>query len=357
MKRRIRNIVADVCRAAGILRYSERRNSGSLTVLCYHRVLPQAQKVRYFAPELVVTPEAFRAHCRMLREQFNVLPLSKAIDAWRAGEQCDRPLAAITFDDGYWDNAYFAAPILADFRLPATFFVVADFVGTAAVLWFDRLARAYAHLQRAHKTSDAWKAASDSGLDSASIGKLAGCRCAGELVSRAKALTSEQRNRLMDFMSAAAGLGGGEEQQDDRLMDWQQLAALANAGHEIGSHGLTHEILPQLDDHALESEVAESRRIIERRLDVPVRAFCYPNGDVDDRVVRAVQSAGYRSAVSVEPGVNEPACDPYRLKRWFINEDRLAGPSGRASDTLLRMEICSLADRIFRRRRRRAVPL
>lgn len=325
--------------------------------MCYHRVLPQAQKVRYFAPELVITPEAFRAHCRMLREQFNVLPLSKAIDAWRAGEQCDRPLAAITFDDGYWDNAHFAAPILAAFRLPATFFVVADFIGTAAVLWFDRLARAYDQLQRARKTSDAWKAASERGLDSASIGKLAGCRCAGELVSRAKELASEQRNRLMDFMSATAGLGGGEEQQDDRLMDWQQLAALASAGHEIGSHGLTHEILPQLDDRALESEVAESRRLIERRLDVPVRAFCYPNGDVDDRVVRAVQLAGYRSAVSVEPGVNEPACDPYRLKRWFINEDRLAGPSGRASDTLLRMEICSLADRVFRRRRRRAVPL
>ena len=97
------------------------------------------------------------------------------------------------------------------------------------------------------------------------------------------------------------------------------------------------------------------RRLIERRLGVSVRAFCYPNGDVDDRVVRAVQLAGYRSAVSVEPGVNEPACDPYRLRRWFINEDRLAGPSGKASDTLLRMEICSLADRVFRRRRRRAV--
>ena len=96
--------------------------------------------------------------------------------------------------------------------------------------------------------------------------------------------------------------------------------------------------------------------MLTERLAAPPRAFCYPNGDQDERVVRIVESAGYDSAVGIEPGVNQPVCDSFRLKRWFIHEGRLAGPNGRASDTLLRMELCSLSDRVFRRGRRRAVP-
>ena len=136
-------------------------------------------------------------------------------------------------------------------------------------------------------------------------------------------------------------------------MDWRHLAELADHGHEIGSHSARHEILPQLDDVSLEAEVAGSRRTLEEGLGRPVRSFCYPNGDVDERVARAVAAAGYRCAVTVESGSNKPGCDAYRLKRWFIHEDRLAGTRGQTSPTVLRMELCSLAEHVFGRRRRK----
>ena len=138
-------------------------------------------------------------------------------------------------------------------------------------------------------------------------------------------------------------------------MDWSQLAALAKAGHEIGSHSATHEILPLLDDAALEAEVAGSRRTLEQELGVPVRAFCYPNGDFDERTIRAVAAAGYLCAVSVLQGNNDAAAEPYRLRRRFIHEDRLAGPRSKPSSTLLRLELSGLADRVFMRNRAREV--
>ena len=134
-------------------------------------------------------------------------------------------------------------------------------------------------------------------------------------------------------------------------MDWRQLTSLADQGQEIGSHGAAHEALPQLDDVSLEAEVAGSRRTLESGLNRPVRSFCYPNGDVDGRVAGAVKAAGYHCAVTIEPGSNSLGQDVYCLKRRFIHEDRLAGPRGKASDTLLRMELCGLADRAFGRRR------
>src|SRR5262249_48692534 len=45
---------------------------------------------------------------------------------------------AITFDDGYRDNYDYAAPILREYNLPATFFVTTEFIGSNVVPWWDR---------------------------------------------------------------------------------------------------------------------------------------------------------------------------------------------------------------------------
>jgi peptidoglycan/xylan/chitin deacetylase (PgdA/CDA1 family) len=45
---------------------------------------------------------------------------------------------AITFDDGYRDNFENAAPVLERLGLPATFFLVTQWMGTDVVPWWDR---------------------------------------------------------------------------------------------------------------------------------------------------------------------------------------------------------------------------
>ena len=93
MRKRIRNVIAGICRGVGILGYSERRNLGSWTMLCYHRVLPFDRKERYFQQGLVVTPDAFRMHCRALRERYDVLPLRAVLDARPRTNGTGRPIA------------------------------------------------------------------------------------------------------------------------------------------------------------------------------------------------------------------------------------------------------------------------
>lgn len=100
-------------------------------VVCFHRVRPGPS-----SSSLTVTPEAFDEFCRFFADAFDVVPLADVVAALDEGRP--RPHAlAITFDDGYHDNLQYAAPILRRWRLPATFFVVTQWIGTDIVAWWD----------------------------------------------------------------------------------------------------------------------------------------------------------------------------------------------------------------------------
>ena len=100
--------------------------------------------------------------------------------------------------------------------------------------------------------------------------------------------------------------------------DWQVIAAAARQGVDIGVHSATHRRLPRLTDAELQREVSMSRRVVEREAGVTPDFFAYPYGLWDERVQAAVQAAGYRGAVTVEPGLNTAGADPWALRRVAI---------------------------------------
>lgn len=100
-----------------------RLGRGRLTVLNYHQVKDPADD--YSSVSIV----AFRQQMQFLKDHYRVLPLSEAIRAMSASRNPDR-IVAITFDDGYLDNATIAAPILHALGLPACFFVSTEMIGS-----------------------------------------------------------------------------------------------------------------------------------------------------------------------------------------------------------------------------------
>jgi len=85
------------------------------------------------------------------------------------------------------------------------------------------------------------------------------------------------------------------------LMDWDTLKSLDPDLITIGSHTLTHPILPTLDEAAIQFEMTESRRQLEQKLNRAVKYFCYPNGAFHAPAVRAAQQT-YSAAVTAENG-------------------------------------------------------
>jgi peptidoglycan/xylan/chitin deacetylase (PgdA/CDA1 family) len=89
------------------------------------------------------------------------------------------------------------------------------------------------------------------------------------------------------------------------LMSADQVAELAAAGMEIGSHSATHRRLAGIGADRLEAEVASSRARLGDLLGTPIRGFAYPYGSMDAAARQAVRDAGYDWACAVQASVPE----------------------------------------------------
>ncbi len=106
----------------------------------------------------------------------------------------------------------------------------------------------------------------------------------------------------------------GEAQET--IMDAIQVRDWLAAGHEIGSHSLTHPFLTRLPLDKAREEITASKKLLEDLSGRAVEHFCYPYGDWNEPVRDLVMQAGYRTACTTEPGVNTPATHPFELRRF-----------------------------------------
>jgi len=98
-----------------------------------------------------------------------------------------------------------------------------------------------------------------------------------------------------------------------------QVRRLIAAGWEIDAHTLTHRDLTTLDPATVRHEVGGSRSVLRRDFHVPVDAFAYPAGRYDATAEAAVRAAGYRAAVTTQPGLAHMNADRAALPRVRVN--------------------------------------
>ena len=345
LKQRVRRWVDLGCVATGLLQRGERRMRSGLTILMYHRVLPAEVCAGYPLGSLVMPVDAFEAQVAWLSRHARVVPVNEALEHLASGESDTQPRVAISFDDGYADNHEYAAPILEAHGLRATFFVATDFVGGQGPFWFDRAADAWVRLapEQRHELLGGLHAELEPGgpplLPARPIE-------IGSWMSALKKLPVGDRDRWVDQASNRAS-ERAKSQFDASLyapMTPDQVRELAGRGHEVASHGVSHAILPLLNDIALARELEEARAVLSDWIGGQVPGFCYPNGDSDARVRAAARVAGYRYACGTRAGMNTRADDPYDLRRRPVAMQRVFGPGGRHSVLGFRSELAGLRE-------------
>jgi peptidoglycan/xylan/chitin deacetylase (PgdA/CDA1 family) len=101
----------------------------------------------------------------------------------------------------------------------------------------------------------------------------------------------------------------------EALMDKQQVRDWLDAGHEIGSHSMTHASLDRLSVRDAREEVISSKRKLEDMFGIPIPHFCYPYGNFNDAIRDVVIEAGYQTACTTQFGVNTPETPKVALHR------------------------------------------
>jgi peptidoglycan/xylan/chitin deacetylase (PgdA/CDA1 family) len=276
-------------------------------ILLYHRVAAPGHDPY----DLAVHPDRFSAHIEHLLRLNSAVPLDDVLE-----RGSDRRIA-ITFDDGYADNAIVAAPLLADAGLPATWFITTGTLGQRR-FWWDRLAEAMLGSHPLPDSIDVDVADRTFWLDLRSLS------------ARRNALLFLHR-RLLPLPSSAleaavdritGQLGSPEATNDNLTMTVEQLRELAGLPlQHVGAHTRTHAHLNGQDPDRQRDEILGSVADLESILQRPVQDFAYPFGGPDTVGTLApqlVEEAGCRLGCTTTPGSVRRRSDPYRLPRLTV---------------------------------------
>jgi peptidoglycan/xylan/chitin deacetylase (PgdA/CDA1 family) len=304
-------LVPDNQRSLPLLRRTMRPK---FAILCYHRI--GMGGIPLFSD---LPTEVFEAEMRFVRNHYRVVSLDALC------EEMDNPTrngnaVAITFDDGYRDLHTCALPILQKYQIPATIFLPVVSIETGQVPWYDRIFLAVKifpkdDLEILFDRPKRYRLTSDK----------ARLQAATEIIQYLRTLPDSRRKEHCENLERRVTLP--REELKDRMLTWDQIRHMYRAGITFGSHTMTHPVVSQLTEAELESELSESKRLLEERIAGPALHFAFPFGkpvDCGTAALPVLVRCGYRSAVTTVEGTNAPGGSLFELRRTHVGGERSA---------------------------------
>lgn len=323
IKHKIKSIAQQACSLIGPHRWPFPKDQ--LLILMYHRVLPKEdQHYQQEQPGMLVTPDSFKMHLKVLKKYFQPIHLSEWIHSTIHHQPLPKKAVVITFDDGWIDNYQYAYPLLKTESFPASIFLVSEMVGTSTTFWPEQLIKII--LQASVLPHDhVWNTEPFQWLNklmtAAQINKNEpNIEGIDQLICQAKYFSEEE---LYAKILAMQKILPTQPPSSPEILSWEQTREMSSSGLiQYGSHTCNHiRMSNSLTDKTLHSEILDSKKTIKSQIKQPVDLFCYPNGDITTPAENIVKK-NYIAACTTESGWNSAAkINLHRLKRIAIHND------------------------------------
>jgi len=260
------------------------------------------------------------AQCQYLRSKYDVISMDQAASV--LAESTSRPTSSliVAVDDGHRDFYEIAMPVFKKHNIPAICYLVTDFIDGVDWLWFDKVdflcvcsSKAEAKITLSNGKELLLPMAHSKDRRVAAM----------KLKEALKSLPYEDflatLEKLPSFMQAALPARPPSQYAP---LGWDEVRKMTDLGMFFGAHTRTHPILSRIADiRKLSDEMVESKKHIERELQMAVLHFAYPNGrllDIAPECPRLLRDGGFKTAVTTVYGINDGSTDVLHLKRIWV---------------------------------------
>jgi peptidoglycan/xylan/chitin deacetylase (PgdA/CDA1 family) len=295
--------------------FGNARGKGAIFTL--HHVRPQPTTA--FQPNRIldITPEFLEtAILTLTRQGYDFIRLEDSADRLQSPKTA--PFACFTLDDGYRDNAAFAAPIFTRHAVPFTIFLTKGFVDATHSMWWETL-------EALLDTVSVLAFDFGGGVETLAAASAAQKQTAFNRVARFINATDEaQAVMRLDEAALRAGVDPLGLAKTLTMREAELKRLMDNPLVSFGAHTVSHRGLARLSTHDCELEIAASVERVARITGEAPDTFAYPYGDgrsVSERERAILRRLGVDIAVTTKPGTINAAhaTDLTALPRISLN--------------------------------------
>jgi peptidoglycan/xylan/chitin deacetylase (PgdA/CDA1 family) len=282
----VKNLIKKLFFLSGYYKLHRRLRSAAdkrLIIIMYHDLIEDQEAgghAKFWGDK--PTRSQFASHLQASTKFYRVISVEDAVDEISRDGQLAEDSVAITFDDGYASVYTIAFPLLKEYNVPATVFVLTDWINKKLTPWWEQLTAMF-------------NVANFKAVDSVEICRIFRLEPNDKLTKLSD--TESVKRELQDRIKTALRDKADDERRElmDRLktvlikndnwlsagaepMTWAEIREMVEAGIRFGAHTCSHINLRYADPELIEKEIVESKQEIEHHINREVKGFAYPYG-------------------------------------------------------------------------------
>ncbi len=284
-----------------------------VAVLMYHEVGPQTQEADVWS---IVRRDDFARQLEYLRKYYEIMTLSQSL-AYLAGErESSRPVAVITFDDGFVGNLEFVLPLIESLQVPVTVYVATGHILPGNQYWFDRIVNAL------HVDAAVCLDLRHFGLGVFRVNEARGAsnwNRIRELLDAVKRFDEKSQCAVADAIESLTPSKRSGAAPPFRQLDIAGVQQIAKSPWvTIGAHSNCHRALTRLAPDVATQSIETSRALLQSWTSREVAHFAYPSGDCNDALADLLKKLKFHTACCSEERLWQSADPVYMIPRISI---------------------------------------
>lgn len=258
----------------------------------------------------------FRNQIEYLNNNFNIVTMEQVMDAVEGKYELPEKALLLTFDDGYIDNYTYALPILEEYGVQGSFFIIGKTYSQHQLLDVNKIhyilasANIYELVEDVKKEMDRYRGTE---FDYAPTDELfyehaiADRFDVKETVFVKRMLQTVLPEKLRSVISSnlfEKYVGVNEEQLAYELyMSEEQVRLMKRHGMYIGVHSYNHYWLGEIPAEQMKKDIDMSLEVLDEFIDKKRWAMNYPVGSYNQGVIDYVRQQGACVGVTTDVGI------------------------------------------------------